>query len=142
MYGQILDTYQRAAEATMQFQQAMLRDWAQQWRPVSGAAVPGAAWVEQARAAQKTWSETVTTMLHKHRELLDEQYKAGIRVIEDAFRTGEAKDPEQFRKLTEELWKHSFEALRKVSEEQSREFQAAMQSWLELASQGAAGKKP
>ena len=69
-------------------------------------------------------------MLNKHRETLDAQYRAGIRTIEDAFRVGEAKDPEQFRKLTEELWRHSFECLKTVAEAQMRDFQAAMQKWL------------
>jgi hypothetical protein len=80
-------------------------------------------------------------MLHRHRELLDEQYKTGIRLIEEAFRLGEAKDPEQFRKLAEALWEHAFAALRKVGEEQMREFQAAIQAWQELAAQGAARMK-
>ena len=62
-------------------------------------------------------------------------------LIEEAFRAGGAKDPEQFRKLAEELWKHSFEALRKVTEEQLREFQSTIQTWMGLASQGAAGMK-
>jgi hypothetical protein len=37
--------------------------------------------------------------------------------------------------LTEQLWKHSFEALRTVTEEQIKEWQAAMQKWFELVSQ-------
>jgi hypothetical protein len=79
-------------------------------------------------------------MLDKHREALDAQYKAGIKTIEDAFKVAEAKDPEHFRKLSEELWKHSFDALKKVVEDQSREFQGAMTKWFELVSQGAGVK--
>jgi hypothetical protein len=144
MFDQILENYRRATETTMQFQQTMLRNWIQQqFTPMFGMPVipnPGGAWVEQIHNAQKKWAETVTAMLDKHREALDAQYKAGIKTIENAFKVGEAKDPEHFRKLSEELWKHSFEALRKVVEDQSREFQGAMTRWFELVSQGAGVK--
>ena len=82
-------------------------------------------------------SETITDLLNKHREALDSQYRAGIRTIEEAFRVGEAKDPGQFRKLTEELWRQSFDSLKTAAESQVREFQAAMEKWVEGASKGA-----
>ena len=81
-------------------------------------------------------------MLNKHRETLDAQYRAGITAIEDAFRVGAAKDPEQFRKLTEELWRHSYECLKNLAESQMRDLQAVTQKWFELASQGAAAVRP
>jgi len=138
MFDQILDTYRKATESTMQFQQIMMRNWTQQWPQMPGLGLPnpGAAWMEQAHTAQKKWGETVVGMLDKHRESLDAQYRAGIRIIEDAFRTGEAKDPEQFRRLTEELWRHSFEALKAVTEDQIRECQSATKKWFEAVSQG------
>jgi hypothetical protein len=138
MFDQILDTYRKAAESTMQFQQIMMRNWTQQWPQMPGLGLqnPGAAWVEQVHSAQKKWGEAVVGMLDKHRESLDAQYRAGIRIIEDAFRTGEGKDPEHFRRLTEELWRHSFEALKAVTEDQIRECQSAMKKWLDLVSQG------
>jgi len=138
MFDQILDTYRKAAESTMQFQQIMMRNWTQQWPQMPGLGLPnpGAAWMEQAHTAQKKYAETVVGMLDKHRESLDAQYRTGIRIIEDAFRTGEAKDPEQFRRLTEELWRHSFEALKTVTEDQIRECQSAMKKWFEAVAQG------
>jgi hypothetical protein len=145
MFDQILDNYRQAAESTMQLQQLMLRNWTQQWPQqwpgAFGIPTPAAAWTEKAHAAQKKWAETVTDMLTKHRETLDAQYRAGIRTIEDAFRLGEAKDPEQFRKLTEELWRQSFECLKTVVEAQMRDVQAAMLKMFEVASQGAAAVK-
>lgn len=145
MFDQILDTYRRAAESTVQFQQLMMRNWFQQQWPqmftMPGISNPGSAWLEQASSLQKQFGETVTEMLKKHRESLDEQYRAGIKTIEDAFKLGQAKDPEHFRKLTEELWKHSFEALKGVTEDQTREFQAAMQKWFEVVAKGTQGLK-
>jgi hypothetical protein len=156
MFDVILDNYRKAAESTIKLQQEMLRDMASQWPqmfgssgfgvPLSGGAFPGAVFpgadmVEQFSAAQKKWAETVTDMLNKHRESLDAQYRAGIRTIEDAFRTAEAKDPQQFRKLAEELWRHSFECLKEVAEAQMRDVQAVMQKWYEAAAKAAAGVK-
>jgi hypothetical protein len=156
MFDMILENYRKATESTMKMQQDMLRNWTLQWPqmfgtqtfgfpmtgfPTSGSALPGAAWLEQFGAAQKKWADTVTEMLDKHRESLDAQYKAGIRTIEEAFKVGEAKDPQQFRRLTEELWKQSFECLKTVAESQVRDVQSAMQKWYEVASKTASGMK-
>jgi len=104
-------------------------------------AMAGSAWLEQMSSAHKKWAETVTDMLNKHRESLDAQYKAGIRTIEEAFKVSEAKDPAQFRRLTEELWRQSFDCLKTVVESQMRDVQAAMQKTYEVASKTAAGMK-
>ena len=153
MFDVILENYRKAAESTMKLQQDMLRSWTGQvwggesfgfpWMagPLSGAALPGGALVEQWSAAQKKWGETVTEMLNKHRESLDAQYRAGIKTIEDAFKVGEARDPQQFRRLTEELWKQSFECLKTVAESQVRDVQTAMQKWYDTASRTASGMK-
>jgi len=156
MFDMILENYRKATESTMKLQQDVLRNWTMQWPqmfgsqafglpfmggPTPGSAMPGAAGLEQLSDAQKKWAETVTEMLNKHRESLDSQYKAGIRTIEDAFKVGEAKDPQQFRRLTEELWKHSVECLKTLAESQTRDVQAAMQKWYEVASKGVAGLK-
>src|SRR5271166_593989 len=113
MFDMILENYRKATESTMKLQQDVLRNMTMQWAQTfglpflggsaSGSAMPGAAWLEQLGDAQKKWGETVTDMLNKHRESLDAQYKAGIRTIEEAFKLGEARDPQQFRRLTEEL---------------------------------------
>jgi hypothetical protein len=159
MFDMILENYRKATESTMKLQQDVLRTWTMQLPqmfgpqtfglpfmggPASGSAgssMPGAAWLGQLSDAQKKWGETVTNMLNKHRESLDAQYKAGIRTIEEAFKVGEAKDPQQFRRLTEELWKHSFECLKTVAEAQTRDVQAAMEKFYEVASKTASGLK-
>ena len=151
MFDMILENYRKATESTMKLQQEMLRNWTTQWphmfglpnsgMPFPGTTMPGGEWLEKFSSAQKKWGETVIEMLNKHRETLDAQYKAGIRTIEDAFKVGEAKDPQQFRRLTEELWKQSFECLNTVVESQMRDVQAAMQKCYEVASKSAAGMK-
>jgi hypothetical protein len=136
MFDQILDTWRKATESTIQFQQDLYRQWVQVLSVPNPGATSGSGWADQARASQKKWAETLTDLLTKHRETLDTQYRAGIRIIEDAFRVTEAKNPEQFRKLTEELWRQSLDCLKTVSEAQLRNFQAAVEKGIEAVSQG------
>ena len=140
MFDQVHDNLRKATESTIQFQQEMLRHWFQQWTQVPGIPTPGAmltsGWADQVHAFQKKWSEAITDMLNKHRETLDTQYRAGIRTLEEAFRVGEAKDPAQFRKLTEELWRQSFDCLKTAMEAQLRDFQAAAEKAFEAISKG------
>jgi hypothetical protein len=138
MFDQILENYRRATESSMLFQQMMLRNWTEQWPQAFGVTMPKASLPEQVYNIQKKLGETISEMLNKHRETLDAQYRAGIVAIEDAFRVAEAKDPQQFRKLTEELWRHNYECLKGLAESQMRDIQAVMQKWFELATEGAA----
>jgi hypothetical protein len=178
MFDQVLETFRKATESTLQMQQQMYRQWTQQWMQVpwlqgmpsmpsmpwmsgmpsmpwmSGMAgmpwmqgmpglssTPAGPWLEQLQAVQKQAAAAVTDMLKKHRDTLDTQYATGIRTIEEAFRLGQAKDPDQLRRLTEELWKQSFDCLRTVSESQTKEFQGAVETWFENVSKGAAAMK-
>ena len=56
MYDQVLETFRRATESTMQFQQQMLLNWTRQWPQVFGIPNPGTAWVDQAHDIQKKWA--------------------------------------------------------------------------------------
>jgi hypothetical protein len=141
MFDQILESYRRATESSMLFQQMMLRNWTEHWPQAFGVTPPKAPLQDQVSTIQKKLGETITEMLNKHRETLDAQYRAGIKAIEDAFRVAEAKDPQQFRKLTEELWRHNYECLKSLAESQMRDIQAVTQKWFDLASQGAAAVK-
>ncbi len=150
MFDQVLDNFRKATESTMQLQQELLKNWTQHWMqfpampgmPSLTSGNPIAGWAEQLRAPQKQWANAVSEMLTKHRETLDTQYRAGIRTIEDAFRLGEAKDPEQFRRLTEELWRQSFDCLKTIVEAQMRDFQNAAEKWFEIVSKGVAAATP
>lgn len=146
MFDQILDNFRKATESTIQLQQEMTRQWFQQWASMPGLPNPGNMFGTTAAAAPvasapvasapKQASEVVTELLNKHLKTLDAQYQAGIRTIEDAFRVLEAKDLEQFRKLTEELWRQSFNSLKTVIESQLRDFQTATAKGIEAASKG------
>jgi len=138
MFEQVFDSFRKASETTLQAQQDLFHKWMSQWPmfPMDSAApVSNVAVNEQARSFQRQWTDTATALMTKHCEALDTQYRAGIRTIEDALRTAEAKTPEEFRQLTEELWRKSFEVLRQTIENQIRDFQMAVEKWSELMTQ-------
>jgi len=149
MFDQVLDNFRKASESTIQFQQEMFRQWSRQWAQAPGVsktasapfADPGA-WAEQFHEFQTYWAKSVTELLKKHKDTLDAQYETGVKTIEDAFRVADAKDPAQYRRLTEELWRHSFDCLKTVVEDQMREFQTMSERFSEAVSKGfvAAGK--
>ena len=122
MVDKILENYSKAVESTLKLQQEMLRNWTMQLSPfgtqvfelpmttstsasatpaasasatpaASATETPAAAWLKQLSTAQRKCAEAVADMLKRHQETLDEEYRAGIRAIDDAFRVGEAKDP-------------------------------------------------
>ena len=140
MFDQVVDTFRKAIDSSMQIQQEMFRQFVQQWSQVPGVPTPGSmianTWADQVHTIQRKWAQTITDLLNRHREALDAQYRAGIRTIEDAFRVGEAKDPEQFRKLTEDLWRQSLDSMKTVIESQMLDLQTVTQKGLEDVTKG------
>ena len=112
MVDMILENYSKAAESTLRLQQEMLRNWTMQWSPLGtqvfelpvdgnidlGRRDAGSGMAGAVDKAQRKWAEAVADMLKRHQETLDEQYRAGIRAIDDAFRVGAARNPEQFHR--------------------------------------------
>jgi hypothetical protein len=151
MFDQILENFRKATESAMKLQQDTFRSLTELVAQVPGAPavptppppapetsatppLPGLAWAEQLQMFHKQWAQAVTELLKKNSEILDAQYKAGVKTIEEAFKVGRAKDPAEYKRLTEELWRHSFESLKKLAEDQVRECQAASAKWYEAAS--------
>jgi hypothetical protein len=137
MFDQVFDSFRRATETTLQAQQDLFRQWMSQWPmfPMAPGEASDGTVSEDVRNLKKQWTESVTALLTKHCETLDSQYRAGIKTIEEALRTTEAKNPEEFRRLTEELWRKSFEVLKQTIENQIHDFQAAIEKWTELMTQ-------
>jgi hypothetical protein len=133
MLDQVFDNFRKASETTLQMQQEMFKQWVSQWPTATATPATATAWVEQAQVFQKRWLESLTELMNKHRESLDAQYKAGIRAIEDAFRVTEARTPDDYRRLSEELWRKGFETLKASADNQMRDFQAVVEKWFDLA---------
>ncbi|HVV53169.1 MAG TPA: hypothetical protein VHO06_26160 [Polyangia bacterium] len=120
MVDQLFDSLRRASESSLQMQQEMLKYWAQHWSSVPAATgVSG----DAARGVQKRWLALGVELLDKHRASLDSTYAAGIQLIEQAFRATEARSAEDYRKLTEELWRKLFDTYKAQSEAQLEAFQ-------------------
>jgi hypothetical protein len=130
MLDQMFESFRKTSESSMHMQQEMYKQWAQQWPtlPLNAAGV-SAEWVQ---TFQKRWIEFMTDSLNKHRESLDSIYKSSIQVIERAFHLSEAKSPDDYRRMVEELWRKVFEISKDQSETQLREFQKGVEKWLEM----------
>ena len=135
MFELVFESLKRATETTIQMQQEAFRKWATLWPGLP--AVPGT-FAEQAQKFQKKWAEFYEELLKKQRETLEAQFSAGLRNIEEAFRLADAKNPEELRTKTIELWQKSFECIRQLYDAQVRDFQAAVAKWTELVMKGAA----
>jgi predicted protein tyrosine phosphatase len=147
MFDKTLDNYGKAVESTLSLQQEILRNWTVHWSPhetqvfdlllteasTSASATQAAALPEPLSTAKAKWAEAIIDMLKRHQETLDEQYRASIRAIDDAFRVGEARDPEQFRRLSEELWRRNCQLLETAVASQMHDFQSVMQRLYEAA---------
>jgi hypothetical protein len=120
MVDQIFDSFRKASESSLQMQQEMLRYWTDRWGAVPTATVASG---DAARNVQKRWVELGVELLDKHRASLDSTYSAGIQLIEQAFRATDARSPDDYRRLSEELWRKLFETYKSQSEAQWSAFQ-------------------
>jgi hypothetical protein len=130
MLDEMFENFRKASESSLQMQQEMFKQWTQQWptMPLNAAGV-SAEWV---RTFQKRWIEFVTDSLNEHRESLDSMYKTGIQVIEESFHLSEAKTPDEYRKMVEDLWRKLFTISRVQIESQLHDFQKAAEKWFEV----------
>jgi hypothetical protein len=136
MFAQLFDSFRKASESSLQAQQDLFKRWVQQWPSLPlGSNAATSEWTD---AWHKRWLESTSDALNKHRELLDATYTSGIEVIEQTFKVGEAKSPEDYRRLVEALWRKLSDTFKAQSESQFREFQSATEKWLELARNAAA----
>ncbi len=127
---QIFESFRRASTSSLQMQQEMFKQWAQQWptTPLSGTGI-STDWVQK---LQKRWFEFTTESLNRQRELLDSTYKSLIQVIEQAARLSESKTPEDYRRTSEELRQKMLETFKEQSDAQLREFQKSAEKWFDV----------
>jgi hypothetical protein len=130
MIDQMFDCFRKASESSLHLQQEMIKQWAQQWPTMPlNAAGTSAEWFQ---AFQKRWIEFMADSLDKHRESLDSTYRSGIQVIEQSFRLSEAKTPDDYRRMVEELWRKAFTVYKDQSESRLRDFQKDVEKWFEM----------
>ncbi|HVU51300.1 MAG TPA: hypothetical protein VHL80_11470 [Polyangia bacterium] len=123
MFDQLVEGMRKASESSWQLQQEVFRNWTRMWlQSAPGGAGLGAAG-DLGRGAQRRWLELGLEMLHKHREALDSTYRAGIQIIEQSLRLGDARSVEDSRKVVEDLWRKLFDLQKVQAENQFRDFQ-------------------
>jgi hypothetical protein len=140
MFEQISDSYRKATESSLQTQQDMFKQWAQQW-PSKQSRVAGPS-QELSEECQKRWRVALTEALDSHRELLDFAYKSGIRTIEQTFAISKAKSPDELRRLCEELWRTLMGTVKTQSEGHMRVLQTASERLLDLWAKPAVPSAP
>jgi hypothetical protein len=115
----------------LQAQQALFKQWAQQL-PLASSAMPGASG-QRISEFQRRLAESMTETLNRHREVLDSTYRSGIQLIEQAFRVTDAKSPEDYRRVIEDLWRKLSDTFKEQSEVQVRELQKTAERWMDAA---------
>ena len=135
MFELVFDTLKRTTEMSLQMQQDALKKWVAHW---PGAPAGTATVSEQTQKVQKKWAEFYEEALKKQREVIEAQFKAGLKYIEDAFRLAESKDPAELRAKTIELWQKVFETMRQSYEAQIHDLQSIASHWTEVVTKGAA----
>ena len=135
MFEQVFENLRTVTESSIHMQQELFKKWVSVWPGLPVAPNGGG---EKIQKAQKKWTEFTADLVKKERETLEAQFSAGLKSIEEAFRLVEAKQPEELRTKTIELWRKSIDCMRQTYEAQMRDFQAAVVKWTELVVQGAA----
>jgi hypothetical protein len=130
MFDSVFENLRKASELTIQTQRDLFKKWFSFWE--EGPAFQPV-WGEKAQKIQKQWGESVAETLKRQREALESQFNAGLKSLEAAFAVAGAKNPEEVRARTVELWEKTFDCLRVAFEAQATEFQKGISKWSELA---------
>jgi hypothetical protein len=130
MIDQMFETFRKTSESSLQMQQEMFKQWAQQWPsiPMNAAGVS----TDWLRTFQKRWIDFSTDSLERNRTALDSMYRSGIQLIEQSLRLSDAKNPENFRRLLEDLWRKMIDVLKEQSEAHLRDFQKGFEKCAEM----------
>jgi hypothetical protein len=135
MTDQLLDDFRRASESLLAMQQDLLR----QWQRLLLSSLPGIGEDgEWAKSLQKRWRELAVETLNKHRELIDSTYKSSNELFERALRIADAKSPDEYRQILDDLWTQAFTNFRERSESQLRDFYNMAAMTFELSRKTAA----
>lgn len=139
MFDQLLDSFRRMSESTMQAQQDMMRSWTHQWLTPPTGSGPSNDWT---RSYQNRFVELTVETLNRHRESLDVAYRAGIKALEETFRVSDSKSPDDYRRTAEELWRKLFDAFRTQYETQLQDLQKFTAASFDMAQQPQQAQQP
>ena len=129
MFEQLFENLQKATETTVKMQQEMFQKWVEAFpSATAGIPAPTAAFAD----FRQKWEEVSVDMLKRQKELVDQNYEAGLKTLEDVFNVADAKSPQEYQQKVTELYRKSFESLRQLTESQLNEFKSAAEKCSEL----------
>ena len=131
MFDQVFNNLQKATESSVKMQQEMFQKWVEAF-PAASPQVPTA--TDAMSQWRHKWESLVAESLKRQKEMVDKNYEAGIKALEDIFSMEEAKSPQEYQQKVTELYRKSFESLRQLSEAQMAEFRSATEKFSELMS--------
>ena len=121
MIDQIIENFRRASESSLQMQQEAFKQLSQQWSGLTpGSAGSSTDW---GSSVHKRSIDLTIESMNRNCESLEQMYRSGIGLVEQALRVSEAKSPEDYRRMVDELWRKLFTTFKEQSEVQLREFQ-------------------
>ena len=132
LFEGVFDEVRKAAETNLKLSQEMFRQWTTLW---PGIPTPQSMWLDKMRDFQKSWTGAVSDLARKHRDTLDRQYQAALESLEQALKFAESKNPDEFRKRSEELCRKAIDCVKEVTDAQVKEFQNALTRLTELTTQ-------
>ena len=130
MFDQVFANLQKATESTVKMQQEVLQKWVEAF-PTPGSGVPASS-TEALADWPKKWQELSVEILKRQKAIVDQNYEAGLKSLEDVFSVAEAKSPQEYQEKVTELYRKSFETLRELTEAQLNEFKAAAEKCSKL----------
>lgn len=129
VFEEVFQNVRKAAEANLKMQQEIYSQWASLW---PGMPTPQTAWLNHMQGFRKQWVETVSSLAHKHRDVIERQYQAAVESLDAALSISDASTPEEFRRKSEQLCRKTLDCMKEMTESQVREFQEAITNWTDL----------
>jgi|GEM_PF-1174766 len=129
LFEEVFQNVRKATEANLKMQREMFGQWSALW---PGFPTPQSMWVDKVQDFQKQWSNAVSDTARKHREVVDRQYQAALESLDEALRFLESKNPDEFRKRSEQFFHKAIDCMKEMSEAQVKEFQDRLGKWGEL----------
>ena len=130
VFDAVVESLRKAAEANVEMQQEMFRQWNVTW---PGLPQPPGDWTTKLQKFQKEWAKTAKELVAKHRETFDEQYELASESLEEAFRAAQSSDPQEFADRCQAVCRKTLEALRDIGELQVKETHEALNKCISLA---------
>ena len=122
MDDHLFDSLRKASESSLQMQEEILKHWTERWTGNASQAPNVSS--DASQQVKQRWLALGIELLDKHRASLDSTYAAGIQLIARSFGAAEAKSPEEYQRLTEDLWRKLFDTYKNQTEAQFDAFKS------------------